>query len=179
MKYGINPGANIGLLCKSTIMKVVETGLQSAYDVLWYSCISNVNSKLRTYCKFKTNFVHENYIHMLHRTQRASFCKLRVSAHILMIEKGRYSIPSIPPEFRLCQVCNLKEVEDEFHFVMRCKLYEQHREDLLSSLSEILNTDNFSDDEYFITIMSANDFDVVKIVARFMTAAYTMRCDRV
>ena len=78
-----------------------------------------------------------------------------------MIETGRYATPKIPPGNRLCQVCDLKEVEDEFHFVMRCKLLEQPRQKLFSDLSDIFDTDNFSSDVLFQK-MSAKDFDVVQ-----------------
>ena len=42
--------------------------------------------------------------------------KLRISAHPLYIETGRYSKPPIPKEKRLCSSCRLF-IEDEKHFV--------------------------------------------------------------
>ena len=92
-----------------------------------------------------------------------------------MIETGRYATPKIPPGNRLCQVCDLKEVEDEFHFVMRCKLLEQPRQKLFSDLSDIFDTDNFSSDVLFQMIMSAKDFDVVQCVKDFIIEANARR----
>ena len=47
---------------------------------------------------------------------RTALTKLRVSCHRLQIELGRYHKPrSIPPEQRLCKLCNC--IEDEVHFV--------------------------------------------------------------
>lgn len=82
-----------------------------------------------------------------------------------MIERGRYIIPRVPPENRICPNCNLNEVEDEFHFIMKCTAYNHFRSTLFSHINEALVTDNFSDMDYFMTIMSANDFDIIQVVA--------------
>jgi hypothetical protein len=112
------------ILSKNSIITMVSSSLQSVYDNEWFHRISTVQPKLRTYCQFKTSFECENYIHVLNRTQRSSFSKLRVSAHNLMIEAGRHSTPKLSPENRICSHCNLNEVEDEYHFIMRCKVYD-------------------------------------------------------
>jgi hypothetical protein len=39
---------------------------------------------------------------------------MRVSDQFLEIERGRYT--RIKKENRICKFCDLKEVEDEFHF---------------------------------------------------------------
>ena len=39
--------------------------------------------------------------------------------HFLEIERGRYT--RIKKENRICKFCDLKEVEEEFHFFFRCK----------------------------------------------------------
>ena len=41
-------------------------------------------------------------------------CKLRISAHPLAIEKGRYS--NVPRSERFCNACKKEIVEDEEHF---------------------------------------------------------------
>jgi hypothetical protein len=43
---------------------------------------------------------------------------LRLSSHPLLIEKGRYVIPKIKRENRLCSQCN--QIEDEQHFLIHC-----------------------------------------------------------
>ena len=41
-----------------------------------------------------------------------------------MIEKGQHFNPKIQPCDRLsCTLCNLNEVEDEFHFIMACPFF--------------------------------------------------------
>ena len=51
-----------------------------------------------------------------------AFSKLRMSSHRLEIEAGRWVRPiRIPIVQRKCSVCNV--IEDEFHFVLECQLY--------------------------------------------------------
>ncbi len=163
------------ILCKTTIVNVVTSSLKTVYDSNWFSCISADNSKLRTYCKFKTMFQQDNYILFFNRTSRSAFSKIRISAHCLRIEKGRYSIPKILPEDRICQVCDMHEIEDEYHFIMRCKLYECERKKLLSSLSDFLDIDNLPPDQLFITLMSSQEYDIVKTIVQFTSTAYEIR----
>ena len=52
--------------------------------------------------------------------------KLRVSSHRLSIESGRWSNPNPTPlSERNCLFCNL--LEDEYHFVLECNLYNTFR----------------------------------------------------
>ena len=55
-----------------------------------------------------------NYILNINYEDRKLLCKMRVSDQFLEIERGRYT--RIKKENRICKFCDLKEVEDEFHF---------------------------------------------------------------
>jgi hypothetical protein len=169
------------ILHKTSVMKTVSSCLSAVYNINneWYFQISTIQTKLRTYCTFKTQFNQENYVHMLNRNLRSPFCKLRVSAHQLMIEKGRYVTPRIPPENRICRICDLNAVEDEFHFIMKCTAYNDIRFTLFSQINEALVTDNFSDMDFFLKIMCASDFDIVKVVANYVRSAFNVRANLV
>jgi hypothetical protein len=59
--------------------------------------ISEESKKQKTYSStFKKNFVLENYIALTSLEKRRDFTKLRISAHKLHIESGRYYKPKIP-----------------------------------------------------------------------------------
>ena len=58
--------------------------------------------------------------------------KLRISAHKLAIEGGRYL--NIPKHERICTACNSGEVEDEEHFLLNYSLYKPLRLILCSKL---------------------------------------------
>ena len=71
---------------------------------------------------FKREFSLENYAVLLSKPLRSAFCKLRISTHTFMIERGRYFSPKLPVEKRTCKFCYSGFIEDEFHFIMVCKL---------------------------------------------------------
>ena len=77
------------------------------------------NSKIYIYSKIKTEYEMNNYILNINYEDRKLSCKMRVSDHFLEIERGRYT--RIKKENRICKFCELKDVEDEFHFFFRCK----------------------------------------------------------
>ncbi|KXJ06071.1 NSFL1 cofactor p47 [Exaiptasia diaphana] len=76
--------------------------------------------KLRTYCKIKRNFKFENYLDNVSNVRhRIAGTKLRVSAHKLPVESGRYQ--KIAYDDRKCTLCGSNSVGDEFHYIMSCK----------------------------------------------------------
>ena len=61
---------------------------------------------------------------------RTCLTQLRVASHRLYIETGRWHKPQkIPVTERKCYICNV--LEDEYHFVMECCLYESLRKKFL------------------------------------------------
>ncbi len=65
--------------------------------------------------------------------------KLRISSHSLRIESGRHTFPKTAIEDRICNHCDLNKVEDEYHFVMECALYNTQRLKFLSNIGNMLN----------------------------------------
>ena len=51
--------------------------------------------------------------------------KFRLSAHSLKVETGRYDATA--RENRLCTMCNLEDIEDEYHFILKCPNYTDIR----------------------------------------------------
>ena len=66
---------------------------------------------------------------------RISLSKLRCSAHNLLVETGRHS--NLDYENRICRLCNLNKIEDEFHFVTECPFYSDIRN---THMPTLLNT---------------------------------------
>jgi hypothetical protein len=46
---------------------------------------------------------------------------MRISAHNLNIETGRFY--NLDRHERVCSMCNLNVVEDEYHFILQCEKY--------------------------------------------------------
>jgi hypothetical protein len=163
------------IITPNSFNETIVSNLKSTYSTLWLNNITNFQTKLRSYCCFKKSFNSENYVVMFHRSLRAPFSKLRISAHSLMIEKGRHYTPKIEPQDRLCKLCNLNAVEDEFHFMMICPFYSDLRSKLLTDINEISDVDNLSDNEIFLFLMGATDYDCILPVIKFVKSAFESR----
>ena len=75
--------------------------------------------KLRTLKKIETKFDTEKYIFAMNNLKhRHAVTKLRISAHRLPVEVGRYN--NTPYEQRICNHYSLNKVGNEQHYVMEC-----------------------------------------------------------
>ncbi|XP_052217139.1 uncharacterized protein LOC127835010 [Dreissena polymorpha] len=129
------------------------------YKAVW---LNNINreqaahgrggNKLRTYKLFKQTYNTESYVNniIIPRSHRSAFAKFRCVVAPLKIETGRYQ--GIVPNERFCFNC-INQVEDEYHVLMSCNLYEDIREKLFTKIFEI-NPDfsEYSDDNKFCYI---------------------------
>ena len=97
--------------------------------------------------------------------------KLRLSNHQLMIEIGRHK--KLPKEERICQICH-DGIEDEIHFLIKCKTLQQLRQPLLASCYESRpNFDFYTDKEKFIFIMTTPH--LMGNVSKFVYSAFKER----
>ena len=115
--------------------------------------INSEHSKLRMYAKLKTEIGIEEYLCSIKNVgNRTALTKIRLSNHNLMIEKGRHQ--GLRERQRLCPFCDNK-VEDEYHFIMECKTFNEFRQKLFVEITEIKNTFNLLNDaEKFIFLLS-------------------------
>ena len=106
----------------------------------WYEEL-NRQSKLSFYRTVKTEFWPENYLALAWGSRRA-LAKIRMSAHPLGIETGRYSSDSDMDD-RRCQLCTCNDlnllrhlpefdpvVENEWHLLCACPYYHDFRSEL-------------------------------------------------
>ena len=107
--------------------------MQNVYRISWSKTIKECTGKLRTYSLFKNTFCLENYVIQLPLHIRRNLTKLRISAHSLAIETGRYSYKPASTLTdtgnRLCFNC--KTIESEFHFIFECTLYDDARKKIV------------------------------------------------
>ena len=86
------------------------------------------STKLDFYKSIKHNFGFEKYLLIANNKHRSALTKMRISAHNLYIEKGRYTDPITPREDRFCLYCRATSkqwlVESETHAIETCKLYD-------------------------------------------------------
>ena len=79
-----------------------------------------------------TSYLKHHLRKQLDKQSLFSFSKFRVSNHILEIELGRYK--NIPAEERHCRICKSSQIEDEFYFIMCCRVYSELRARLFKKL---------------------------------------------
>ena len=151
------------------------------YNQAWLNAInknydSSKPNKLKTYANFKKSFGMENYLLcMKNKNKRRHFTKLRISAHHLPIEKGRYSRPVTPRDQRFCQSCDMMSIGDEFHFLLVCPKHDEQRLILFDQLSKFTILSNEQDQDTFIHLMSCcqGDTEVLNLVCRFVENCLT------
>ncbi len=160
---------------KANISNTIQSGLHNLYVTLWSNAINTTQPKLRTYCRFKMEFIIENYVKLYKRSARVNFTKLRISTHPLMVEKGRHLSPKLPLSERLCKYCSLQEIEDEFHFVMKCTLYNSQRDKLFKELTETYEFTSLSNDDIFLQIMRTTDYDILTLIFSFVNSCFDTR----
>ena len=89
--------------------------------------------------------------------------------HALLIEVGRHR--GLQVEQRLCKMCHLNLVEDEFHFLMICPAYDNLRAVLLSAANVMLLDPKIQ----FSTIMRSENTIVIRRLAQFIMDANKLR----
>ena len=109
-------------------------------------------------------------------TQRKIYSKFRLSSHELEIEQGRYGAKSIPADQRYCKLCKTSKVEDEFHFVIECPIYEKESLNLMEYAEEhFKNVAELQAFDKFIWLMSQEDPLCILKVAKFLQKANYIR----
>ena len=107
-------------------------------------CIQNQSSKI--YYSPKLTFFHSVYTmgsrphyvdSLVNKCDRSAISKIRVSAHPLMIERGRHL--NMQRNNRYCPICNNGEIEDEKHFLLACSGYIPQRQIFINKISNIIN----------------------------------------
>ena len=111
----------------------LEQHLLDQFIQSWQHKLSVTTGSLRTYKMIKEQFGPEKYFELSpHISVPAA--QLRTNLEPLRIETERYYLPNaLPVEGRTCWFCEDGSVEDEFHFLINCKLYTEttERKDLM------------------------------------------------
>ena len=125
-----------------SIGKKISKTLKDKFAIFWKQEISRQKidgngmnrNKLRLYQKFKSSFSQEPYIDLVrNRNQRSWLTRMRVSAHSLHVETGRYA--NKPLNERICKYCPSNEIDDEYHFWLRCDTFNTKRTCLFGNLT--------------------------------------------
>ena len=120
---------------KFKFKKIIKKNIDRTFLDEWYNKRQEYTSgKLETYCKLNTHFGCEKDINEIRNfNHRRSITRLRISAHILKIETGRYI--KLDRSERLCDKCSAGAVEDEQHFLIECSKFNEYRNNLFQTVN--------------------------------------------
>ena len=155
---------------------VFMSSMQRMTDIFHQEARTDMNrndSKLRTYTKIKQKLGMENYLDVITNIKRRSqLSKLRLSNHVLMIEKGRHS--GIEACDRVCPLCQNGNVEDELHFLLKCKTYSHLRQKLISKAEQLFPHIGSTSGENLMKILLNND-KLIHDASTFIEKAFELR----
>jgi hypothetical protein len=149
-------------------LQVFKERVKDVFIQTWNEEISN-SPRADSYRLF-SSFGFKSYLDILNINKfRYDFTRLRVSAHRLNIETGRWHKPNkIPRNERKCIFCNC--LEDEFHFLLECSLYTDIRKRFLKPYywkhPNILK---------LISLMNTTNKDEIKNIAVFIHRGFQIR----
>ncbi len=162
----------------------VKSQLLFTYEDDWFTYISSPKgkcgsgNKLRVYQTFKRKYEMEPYLSLVKNVSDCvNLTRLRISAHHLRIESGRYERKNgqvLPECSRICLYCNMNAVENEIHMVTKCPLYEHLRAPMLKNLK----LDKYSEKQIFVTLISAKTEEIATIFSRYISECFNLRLSK-
>ena len=156
-------------------------------------------NKLRTYATFKTQVCREPYLSVINDCRkRALLFKFRSGVAPLRVETGRYEMVKKPGgnkkvrmrrpvNERICMCCG-NGIEDEYHFLCECPLYDAQRNSLVAACKDFnssLNNMHMRNvgmhinvvdmHEFFKNIMGTHDGALINCLANFLWHSFKIR----
>ena len=156
-----------------TVQLMSDTFMQNQSRILEREC--SLKPKLRTFMTFKDFNFRENYTNLtLSFFQRRILGKFRLGCLPLRLETGRYQVPRLPEDQRICLACNTdSDVENENHFMFKCSAYKDERDSWLSKMTLPENFVDQPDADKFKVVL--NNPANVKQTANFIITAFHLR----
>ena len=96
---------------------------QRSKHICIQECLSDISlsPRWRMYKEIKPTFGNEIYLEMHINTRlRSCLTKLRLSRHKYLVERGRWLKPKLPYIDRKCTLCNIPDIQDEYHVTLCC-----------------------------------------------------------
>ena len=127
MSYLFNNIANTNT---NWFKNTVKLKLKDIYEQKWKETVfsNTICLNYRAMTKYRKL---QNYFLNLPSQYMYAFCKFKCANHKMPIVTGRYS--GIPLDDRICTLCNLNEIGDEFHYLFKCIHFNDQRIKCISS----------------------------------------------
>ena len=144
--------------------RLVDTFLQT------WNAELNISRSLCTYKNIKIYHGLETYLEIMPKKYYVPLARLRLSSHHLRIETARYSNQFTERNNRVCTICNSRDLEDEFHFVLICPCYSDLRKKYIkkyfTSRPSVFK---------FVELMQNENPTIIRNLGKFVYEAFNVR----
>ena len=105
--------------------KIIESRILDICKQNIMSSLS-ISPKCFLYQHLIDNFCNQSYLkRSINVNAKKYITRFRTSSHSLNIEKGRHN--NVLKSARICKLCHCNDIEDEFHFILKCPFYTDFR----------------------------------------------------
>ena len=168
-----------------SIGKNISNVLESKFSLFWKQEVNKIklgrndntdHNKLRFYKTLKSTFDIEPYVESIqNRNQRAWLSRIRISAHRLHVETGRYSRPVTPINERVCRYCDTLAIDNEQH-LLTCPTFSVKRNCLFGKISAIDPLfSNLSTNDKLLTLLCLVDPKIAKLFNKYIGIVFAAR----
>ena len=145
------------------LKKALDLRLSDMYKQEWQNTLANKSSCI-LYKTFKTDMKLENYLLLLDNAERINLCKFRCRNTKTPVVLLGYAVRNIPYENRICSLCNMNEIGDEYHYLLKCTYFEMQRNRYISNFYR-RNPNMLK----FSLLMQNNDANILKNLSKFIS----------
>ena len=152
-------------------MIVMKQRIKDVYNQTWHATVQD-SRKAITYRTFVHCIQPQVYLKYVHNIKyRSALIRLRLRNNHLRVETGSWNGPTaIVYHQRICQMCNMNQIEDEYHFVMSCPLYSQLRKMYIPKFYRVRPSMH-----KFVILMSSENVKLLNKLGNFACKAFEKR----
>ena len=152
---------------KNLFISKFKQRLIDQYLQKWHQVINEM-SRLCLYRTIKSSYEVDMYISVLNiRKFRHFYCSFKIGSLDLEIQRGRYN--NVPRDQRLCKLCQ-NGVEDEYHFLLKCPLFDELRDKYIPAKYCI-----HPNLHKFVLLMTCSKETIILSTATYIYVAYLKR----
>ena len=140
------------------LKKTIERRLSDIYIQNWQQQVNTMSSCI-IYRSIKPYFKSEKYLMLSNISDRISICKFRCRNTKIPVVILGYANSNTAYENRLCSICDMNEVGDEYHYILKCPAFQDHRNQYLSEFY----TTNPNMDKFAQLFQSSNNTVLCKL----------------
>ena len=113
---------------KNIFLPKIKITLRDQVIQNWAAKLSSDDStKFLYYKEYGNKFGLKNYFSILPQDLWIPMCKFRTNNHKLPVEIYSWNYFNKQRNERTCNLCNLQDIGDEYHYVMRCPVFDELR----------------------------------------------------